>query len=117
MQKTLTKKEAMLNPPSEIHLDLSETLEKLGIDSNRKLKNYLWKKFHIDLDIDSNSEQYEDLFYNADLRSFMGFMFEYGTFVIFPKYYYSDEDRKDLSSEWSKMWRELVRESDIVRLD
>jgi hypothetical protein len=102
-----TKKEAMLNPNNEIHLDLNETLERKGINTYRKLKNYLWKNFHIDLDTDSKSENFEDLFYNSDLRSHMGFMVEFGVFVIFPQYYIIGE-------EWAKMWRRLVRESDII---
>jgi len=113
MPEIITKKEAMLNPPNEIHLDLSETLEKLGITSYRRLKNYMRKKFGIDLDIDPKSDYYEDLFYNSDLRSRMGFMHEFGAFVIFPKYFI---DRDDPSSSYSIRWRELVRESEIVRL-
>lgn len=107
-------KETMLNPKHEVHLDLSETLEKKDISTYRKLKNYLYKNFHIDLDIDRNSDYYEDLFWNSDLRSRMGFMLEFGVFIVFPEYYI---DRENPESEYSKMWRELVRQSTIIMED
>src|SRR3972149_1982120 len=104
-------KETMFNPKHEVHLDLSETLEKKNITTYRKLKNYLWKNFHIDLDIDRNSDNCDDLFYNSDLRSYMGFMLEFGLFVVFPQYYI---DKGHPETSYSKMWRELVRQSTIL---
>jgi len=105
------KAQIMLNPQNEIHLDLNGTLEQKNITTYEELRTYLWKNFHIDIDIDSESDYFEHLFYNSDLRSQMGFMFpEFGMFVVFPKFYID----KDPSSKWSKMWRQLIREATIL---
>lgn len=102
-----TRKELMLNPPNEVHLYIHFPK---SVNTWEDMKKYLWNNFHIDWDIDPESDYYEHLFYNSDLRSMMGFL--YGDdFVIFPQYYV---DKDDPSSNWSKMWRQLVRQSDIL---
>ena len=107
----LSKKEIMLNPPNEVHLSLDVPS---NIVTDEQLHKYLWDNFHIDLDTDSESDNYYDLFYNQDLRSMMGFMRDWCNFVIFPTYYI---ERDEPSSNWSKMWRQLVRQSEVINLD
>lgn len=104
----ISKKQAMLNPPSEVILDVSLPQD---IETYKQLQKYFWRKLHIDIDVNPESDYFEHLFYNQDLRSFMGIMLEFpSVFVIFPKYYRDDNP----NTMWSKMWRQLVRQSEIL---
>jgi len=47
----------------------------------------LWEKYHLDLELDEESDYDENLFYNSDLRSWCGFMEELGVIRLFPEYY------------------------------
>lgn len=65
--------------------------------------NKFLKRYHLDLDIDEESEYYEDLFYNADLRSFCGWSEEFNQLRMFPKYY---------AQGWEDTyWKKLVDEA------
>lgn len=123
MNKTELRKEIMINPPNEVLLEvhLPES-----VDTSRKLRNYFLKHFMIDIGIDENNEDsYEKLFYNADLRSYMGDvwdLYENPIRIYFlTKYYidkqYIDETKIDLSGSFSKTWRQIVRQSDILDAD
>ena len=114
------RKEIMLNPPHEVVLEvhLPES-----VDTPRKLRNYFMKHFEIDIGIEEdNEESYEKLFYNTDLRSYMGDvwdLYENPVRICFLTTYYIDrqyinETKIDLSGSNSKTWRRIVRQSDIL---
>jgi len=105
----VNKKQLMLNPQNEVHLLLNLPKD---IDTYKKLQKHMLWQYHIDVDL--SCEYFGDLFYNADLRSFMGFVYEFGNpcyLVLFPQYYI---DKDNLASQWSKWWRALVRQSEAV---
>ena len=54
--------------------------------SLKGLKEFL-SRYHLDLDIDKESDYFLDLFYNADLRSHCGWSEEFTFLRIFPEYY------------------------------
>ncbi len=72
--------------------------------------NKFLKRYHLDLDIDEESDYYEDLFYNADLRSFCGWSEEFNQLRMFPEYY--AEGWED--SYWGRLKSEAI-EFKVVR--
>jgi len=120
-ERIAIRKETMLRPSHEVVLEV-HLPEK--VDTPRKLRNYFLKHFGIDIGIEEdNEDSYEKLFYNADLRSWMGDvwdLYENPIRICFlPKYFLDYRDYKefeeiDLSGSYSKTWRQIVRQSDIL---
>lgn len=48
-----------------------------GGTSQKAMLRGMARRYHIDIDFDRESDYYEDLFYNADLRSIMGHVEEW----------------------------------------
>ena len=71
---------------SEIPDEVLITIPEPENGSDESLKESL-KKYHLDLDIDPDSEDYLNLYYNQDLRSFCGWSEEFNTLRMFPEYY------------------------------
>jgi len=75
-------------PPNEVILTIKLPE---NMSDYEQLQKFLWKNFNID--VDTGDDDYGELFYNADLRSFMGFVESLDgnkvTLRIFPEYYVS----------------------------
>jgi len=100
-----------LKPIGEYHLAITLNTE---IETDKDIQKYMWKKYHIDIDIDSESDNYTEMFYNQDLRSLMGFVWEFDnplTVVIWPEYYAQPEN-----TFWGEFWRELIYNSELTTL-
>lgn len=91
------------NNETHLALNIPET-----VTGDEQIQEYLLKEYHIDVDL--SEEWYSHLFYNADLRSHMGFIWEFGDpleLVLWPKYY------KELYPE---LYQKLLDNSDEVEL-
>jgi hypothetical protein len=120
LDQTELRKEVMVNPPNEVVLDVNLPE---SVDTPRKLRNYFLKHFGIDIGIEEeNEDSYEKLFYNSDLRSYMGDVWDLWGIppvrIRFLTQYFIDrqfldETKIDLSGSYSKTWRQIVRQSDI----
>jgi hypothetical protein len=92
------------HPPHELKLIVNFPPEVVDDES---MHDYLWDNFHIDMETDPNSEHYEELYYNYDLRSRMGFRYgDENEFIIFPRHYAKGK-------EWSEWWAKLVNMSEV----
>jgi len=92
------------NPPKNVYCELKSNL---FIDEE-DLQKFLWENFHIDLELDEDSNYRYDLFYNSDLRSFMGYMKDLGCFHIITTYYIPG---------WEDLWKKLVDSCEVIRSD
>ena len=56
--------------------------------SDKKMNRTLMERYHLDAELDDTSDEYENLYYNADLRSFSGFIYEFpNVLILWPEYY------------------------------
>jgi len=56
--------------------------------SDKKINKTLMERYHLDAELDEESDEYENLYYNADLRSLSGFILEFpDTIILWPEYY------------------------------
>lgn len=57
------------------------------VKSFKDLQKYLWEQYHLDADIDPESDHYLELFYNEDLRSICGHVNDIDSIFITSEYY------------------------------
>lgn len=70
----ITKEELIQNPPDQVHLSLSLP----GTVWNyKRLSGHMFRKYHIYVSSDTEEKMPEHLFYNTDLRSDMGFVYDF----------------------------------------
>lgn len=85
-----------------------------SIRSEEAVSKFFWRNFHFEFDTEPTSDNYEDIFYNSDLRSHMGLVldsFDGYTLVLYPKYYVGDIS--DKNNVWTKYWTKLIKNSEI----
>ena len=103
MVHRLKKKNILVKPPKELLVDVKIPN---NIDTYKKLSKHLWKTYNIDVDL--SEDNYGDLFWNPDLRSFMGWVEDFGggwaSLRILPKYY---------SVACKDEWEKLIKNSEI----
>jgi hypothetical protein len=90
-----------------------------SVDTYDKLREYMVKIYHIDVETDPDSDDFQKLYYNQDLRSMMGFIVEFDPgnevfMILFPKYYV---DWNQPNSYWTKRWNLLIDTSRVVAGD
>jgi len=107
MIKAITDKRKIIdNPPQNIILAVNLPKNILTYEA---LQKYLWNEYHIDINICQNSDYFEYLFYNNDLRSYMGKLlnFEDQTAVLYilTSFYVPD---------WEEKWEKLIQNSSIL---
>lgn len=68
----------------EIELDIN-----ILDGSNEQIVKTLNRRYHLDTNLsDEEAEDYESLYYNADLRSLSGFILEFpNVLILWPQYY------------------------------
>lgn len=69
---------------NQLHLEI--TLPKY-VDSWDKFVSWLEKRFGLCAGSLDGDETQEDLFWDDDMRSFCGFIFDTGEILLFPEYY------------------------------
>ena len=74
----------------------------------KDLQKHLWNRYHLDVDLDPESDNYLDVFYNYDLRSFCGWLQDFDSLSLFPKYYKEGWDGPD------GYYTRLVEENRII---
>jgi hypothetical protein len=93
------------HPPPHLTLEVNvpETIE-----TKDELARYLRSEYSIDICLDENSPNYENLYYNSDERSMMGFLKEWGAggalLFILSAYFILG---------WEDNWVKLIRNSEI----
>lgn len=109
----LTKEEVMIKCPKDITLEVSIP-DEICCNDYASVSQYLWDTYHFEVDIDEDSDYFERIFYNNDLRSIMGLVLEWCplTLYLYPQYYASDLDNPD--DYWTKRWRLLIKNSIIL---
>lgn len=56
--------------------------------SDKKINRTLMKRYHLEADMDDKSDEHLNLFYNTDLRSLSGIIWDFpDTIFLWPKYY------------------------------
>jgi hypothetical protein len=94
------------NPPNRIELF---TKIHCQVEDLEDLSNYCQKRYGFDIGIDEDAEGFEQLFYNADLRSYMGELIDWdgaeARFWILPKYYVAGQEDQ---------WEKLLRDSKVI---
>ena len=48
----------------------------------KDLQKHLWDRYHLDVDLDPESDNYLDVFHNYDLRSFCGWLQDFENFYV-----------------------------------
>jgi hypothetical protein len=109
----LTKEEVMVTCPSEIVLEVPIP-DDISCHDLESVSDYIYKTYRMDIDFEENSDYFEHIFYNSDLRSYMGLVLDWCplTLVLHPKYYASNLDDPD--NLWTKRWRLLIKNSIIL---
>ncbi len=106
MKAVIDKQKIINNPPQNITLAVNLPR---NIFTYEILRKYLWNEYHIDLNIYENSDYFEYLFYNNDLRSYMGKLlnFEDKTAVLYilTSFYVLG---------WKEKWVKLVQNSIVL---
>jgi len=74
MNKTIESKIKKLMVEYPKSIDCEIFLPKELDESN--LNQYLMKQFHFEIDLDQESYEFENIYYNSDLRSLMGCLIE-----------------------------------------
>ena len=107
------RKEAITNCPKEIVLEVSIP-DEISCKDLEAVADYMYQKYHIDIEVDEESDYFENLFYNQDLRSRMGLVLNWCplTLWIEPQYFASNLDNPD--DFWTKRWRLLIKDSLIM---
>jgi hypothetical protein len=107
------KKEVIINCPKEIVLEVSIP-DEICCEEYEKVADYMYQTYHIDIDVDEESDYFENLFFNQDLRSQMGWVMNWCplTLYIKPQYFASNLDRPD--DYWTKKWKLLIENSLIM---
>ena len=100
----LNDKERLLNEiPREILIKIGDS--SMSIE---ELSAYCEKEYHFDIEYHEDSDNYEELFYNSDLRSQMGFMEGENEARIFPEFY---------AKGWEDTyWKKLIEDNEIVEV-
>ena len=111
MQKA--KEEAMTTCPEHIILEVPIP-DEIHCEDYEAVSDYMYKTYRMDIDFEEESDYFEHIFYNNDLRSEMGTVFGWCPLVLYlrPKYYESDLDNPD--DFWTKRWRLLIKDSIIL---
>ena len=93
------------NPPP--HITIEVTIPGT-IDTKQQLADYLKSEYSIDINLVEDSLHYENLYYNSDVRSVMGFLKELGgdtaTLFLRPMYFIEG---------WEENWAKLIANSEI----
>jgi len=107
------KEEAMTTCPKQIILEVPIP-DEISCHDWEAVSDYMYKTYRIDIDFEEDSDYFEHVFYNNDLRSEMGFVMNWCplTLYLHPKYYASDLDNPD--DFWTKRWRLLIKDSLIL---
>ena len=109
----LTKEEVMTICPSEIVLEVPIP-DDISCHDFEAVSDYIYKTYRMDIEVDEKSDYFEQIFYNSDLRSFMGLVLDWCplTLVLHPQYYASNLD--DPNDFWTKRWVLLIKNSIIL---
>jgi hypothetical protein len=107
------KKEAITNCPKEIVLEVPIP-DEISCHDLEAVADYMYQTYHIDIEVEEESDYFEHLFYNQDLRSIMGLVLNWCplTLLIEPQYFASNLDRPD--DFWTKKWKLLIKNSLIM---
>jgi hypothetical protein len=108
------KQKLMIAKPNEIELVIP--IPSSNARSEKTISRYTWRNYHFEIGDNPDGDDYEQLFYNADLRSQMGLVIEWSPLhvVIWPRYYAGDLSNPN--DYWTKIWRKLIKNSRIVRV-
>ena len=111
MQKA--KEEAITTCPKHIILEVPIP-DEISCECEQDVSDYLEKKYHFYVDVDEDSDMYEQIFYNNDMRSVMGLVLDWCPLILYlrPQYYASDLNDPD--DFWTKRWRLLIEDSIIL---
>lgn len=109
----LTKEEVMTTCPKSITLEV-DIPDEIYCGDYEAVSKYLWDTYHFEVDTEDESDYFEHIFYNEDLRSIMGLVLEWCplTLYLYPQYYASDLDNPD--DYWTKRWNLLIKNSRIL---
>jgi len=105
-----------ITAPNQIILDVALPSDLSPYDTEL-LAEYFMQNYGMDIDSDPESDNYEEIFYNADLRSRMGMIWGEGSdmstvrIVFWPRYYLKGETPE---TYFGKNWLRLMKNSVVV---